>query len=111
VELNRTEIPFPELTVVRGIVMAAELRFRIGPRLGAYISKVGADLTEDAIARIQGSHYGYLRMSSSTLKQFIEAVSRQSSQCMPIQLPRLGQLHLWESGDELIPRVNIHCLD
>lgn len=111
VELNRTDSPFPELTTVRAIVMAAELRFSIGPRLAAYIGKIGPNLTEGAIEQIQARHYGYCRISSSTLKEFIETVSRQSSKGVAIDLPRVGQLHLWESEDEFVPRMNIHCLD
>ena len=35
IELNRTDNPFPELTVVRAVILASELRFRIGPRLAS----------------------------------------------------------------------------
>jgi len=110
-ELNRTDSPFPELTVVRAIIMAAELRFRIGPRLAMYIGEVGPNLSEEAITQIQANHYGHSRMSSCTLKQFVEMISRRSSEQAPIDLPRIGQLHLWDSEGAFPPRVNIHCLE
>lgn len=111
VELNRTDNPFPELTVVRAIIMATELRFRIGPRLAAYISEVRPNLSEDTIAQIQANHYGYSRMSNCTLKQLVEMISLHSSEQAPIDLPRIGQLHLWDPEREFGPRMNIHCLE
>jgi hypothetical protein len=110
-ELNRTDSPFPELTVIRGVIMATELRFRIGPRLAEYIGEIGPNLSEEAIARIQAHHYGHHRMSSFTLKQLIELIASRSLERAPLDLPRLGQLYLWESQRELTSRVNIHCLD
>lgn len=110
-ELNRTDGPFPELTVIRAVVMAAELRFRIGPRLATYIGEVGRHLGEDEILRIQANHYGHPRMNSSTLKQFVELICSRSSELVPVELPRTGQLHLWDSEPEFAPRINIHCLE
>jgi hypothetical protein len=110
-ELNRSDSPFPELTVIRGVIMAAELRFRIGPRLAAYIGEVGPNLSEEAIAQIQANHYGHSRISSCTLKQLVEVISRRSSEQAPIDLPRIGQLRLWDSEREFAPRMNIHRLE
>lgn len=113
-ELNRTDSPFPELTVVRAIIMAAELRFRIGPRLATYIGEVGPNLSEEAITQIQASHYGHSRLSSCTLKQLVrlvEMISRRSLEQAPIDLPRIGQLHLWDSEREFAPRMNLRCLE
>jgi hypothetical protein len=71
IELNREENPYPELTVVRGLILAGELDFRIGPRLTAYIGEVGASMNEDVVERIQADHYGQARMSSRALQDSI----------------------------------------
>jgi hypothetical protein len=109
-ELNRSDSPFPELTVVRAVIMASELRFRIGPRLAEYITEVGPNLSEEAITQIQAHHYGQPRISSCTLKQLIELISGRSLAQVPIDLPFTGQLHLWDSERELVPRSTTHCL-
>ncbi|HEX4230243.1 MAG TPA: hypothetical protein VHZ07_16325 [Bryobacteraceae bacterium] len=96
-ELNRTDSPFPELTVVRAVVMATELRFKIGPLLAEYIADVGSNLTEEAIAQIQAKHYGQPRLSNRTLKHSINLISWRSSEHVAINLPPGGQLQLWDT--------------
>ena len=44
IELNRVDNPFPELTVVRAIVLASELQFMIGPQLASYIGQIGSSM-------------------------------------------------------------------
>ena len=90
--------------------MAAELQFRIGPHLATYIREVSPNLSEGAIAHLQDSHYGHNRLSSGTLKQLVEMISQRSLEQTPIDLPRVGQLHLWDSESEFVPRMNIHSL-
>lgn len=110
-ELNRGDGPFPELTVVRALVMASELRFKIGPRLAEFIGTVGPSLSEEILEHVQDKHYGHARMDSRMMKKFIAIVSRCSSDGEPCQLPIMGQLHLWQSDGELAPpRMNIHWL-
>jgi hypothetical protein len=109
-ELNRTDSPFPELTVVRAVVMASELRFRIGPRLGAYIAEIAPTLNETAIDEIQAHHYGYSRMTGHTLKGIVQVISRRSLMQKSIDLPRMGQLHLWEAEPDTLPHINLHSL-
>ncbi len=77
IELNREKSPFPELTVVRGLILARELRFKIGPRLVRYIGEVGASMNEDVLDRIQADHYGLIRMSSRALHDSITIMVRQ----------------------------------
>src|SRR6266542_3531098 len=62
IELNRVDSPFPELTVVRALVLASDLRFKIGPRLARYISDAGRSPSEEVLERVQASHYGHARM-------------------------------------------------
>jgi hypothetical protein len=109
-ELNRTDSPFPELTVVRAVIMASELGFRIGPRLGAYITEVATTLNETAIDEIQAHHYGYSRMTGHTLKEIVQVISRRSLMQENIELPRMGQLPLWETEPDTLPHINLHSL-
>ncbi len=78
IELNRVDNPFPELTVVRGLVLAGELGFKIGPRLASYIRNIGASMDEDLIEGIQGSHYGHVRVDSKSLCDSIRTMVERS---------------------------------
>jgi len=109
-ELNRDDSPFPELTVVRGLVMASELRFKIGPRFAGYVREAGRSLTEERLDNIQGSHYGHARLDSRTLRSLIVSVLREPSE-RAMALPAVGQLDLWPDGaDAPPPRLNVHFL-
>ena len=78
IELNREKNPFPELTVVRGLILSRELSFKIGPRLAGYIGEVGASMDEDVVDRIQADHYGLIRMSSRALHDSITEIVRRA---------------------------------
>jgi len=95
VELNREDNPFPELTVVRGLILASELRFRIGPRLAGYIGRVAASMSEEVVERVQAGHYGHARVDSRTLCELIAAVARRPARGEGCELPAMGQLDLW----------------
>lgn len=112
IELNRSDSPFPDLTVVRALVMAAELRFRIGPRLAAYIRDIAPSLTEAAVDQIQSKHYGHSRIASRTLMELVAHVSRPQSHGKNLSLPAVGQLQLWQTDDEddEAPHLNVHLL-
>ena len=112
IELNRSDSPFPDLTVVRALVMAAELRFRIGPRLAAYIREFAPSLTEASVDEIQSKHYGHNRIESRTLMELVAHVSRHESHGNKLSLPIVGQLPLWQSDDEDDegPHLNVHLL-
>ncbi|MEQ1897456.1 MAG: hypothetical protein ABL971_08740 [Vicinamibacterales bacterium] len=94
-ELNRDCGPFPELTVVRGLVMASELRFRIGPRFARHVRECGPSLSEERLDQVQYSHYGYSRLDSRTLHALITSVLRNPIDGREVYLPAVGQLHLW----------------
>lgn len=112
IELNRSDSPFPDLTVVRALVMAADLRFWIGPRLAAYIRNVAPSLTEAGVDQIQSKHYGHSRIESRTLMELVAHVSRHEAHGKKISLPAVGQLQLWQSenADDEGPRLNVHLL-
>ncbi len=110
IELNRVDSPFPELTVVRALVLASDLRFKIGPRLASYISDAGRSLSEEVLERVQASHYGHARMDGRTLKHLIAIVAQRPSHRESCELPVMGQLHLWQNREPPYPRVNIQLL-
>ena len=101
IELNLADNPFPELTVVRGVIMASETRFKIGPRLAGYIGEVGPSMTEDAVERIQVGHYGHARMDSHTLQDLISIIVRRTRDGESGELPVTGGHPLWvDVGEE-----------
>ena len=102
IELNRVDNPFPELTVVRGIVLASELGFKVGPRLAGYIGDVGLSMNEKIVEHIQASHYGHARMNSRKMYNLIAMIARQprdgKSCLLPVrrgQLPAMEQHKVW----------------
>jgi hypothetical protein len=110
-ELNRDDNPFPQLTVVRGLVMASELRFRIGRRFAKHVREVGPALTEERLDQVQRSHYGHARLDVRTLKALIASVLEAPTDGREVSLPVVGQLHLWQNGsDAPTPRVSVHVL-
>ena len=78
VELNRSDNPFPELTVVRALILATELRFQIGPRLSTYIGDIGPSMSQDEVESIQTSHYGSVRVNSRVLCDLIATIGRRT---------------------------------
>ena len=98
IELNREDNPFPELTVVRGVILASELGFKIGPRLASYIGDIGASMDQDVVEGIQASHYGHARMDSRTLHHFITTIVRLSRDGHTGQVPVTGELRSWVDG-------------
>jgi hypothetical protein len=110
-ELNRDDNPFPELTVVRGLVMASELRFSIGPRFARYVRDVASSLTDERLDQVQSSHYGHARLDSRTLRTLVSKVLLTPSDGRNVWLPDVGQLHLWRGGsDDATPNVSVHVL-
>ena len=90
IELNRADNPFPELTVVRALILATEIGFKIGPRLVSYIGDIGASMDEDLVERIQASHYGYTRMDSRSLCDLIAmTVQRSHKASSSVSLPTI----------------------
>jgi hypothetical protein len=91
-EINREHNPYPTLCVVRALVLAAAIDFRLGPRLAAYISRNGQNLTAAEIDDVQDSHYGARRWDSATLLQWItticESYSRAPTEPVQLSLPR-----------------------
>ena len=92
--------------------MAAELRFRIGPRLAAYVRGIGPSLSEADVDQIQSKHYGHSRIEGRTLMELVAHVSRHESYGRNLSLPPVGQLQLWQTDeeDDTAPRLKVHLL-
>ena len=110
-ELNRSDNPFPELTVVRALIMASELQFKIGPRLASYIRNVAGLISKEVVERVQTGHYGHVRIESRRLYELARLVTRESSFGNGCELPTMGQLHLWPKRvDASSSRVHVRVL-
>jgi hypothetical protein len=109
-EVNREENPFPELCVVRALIMAADLNFRIGPKLAHYISRHGAHLTPLEIDELQQKHYGQRRADGGALVALIHMISASApaETSAPITLPA-SQLRLWPDSDDAW-HLRVHAL-
>jgi hypothetical protein len=75
-EVNREDNPFPSLCVVRALVLAHGLHFRLGPRLSRYIAEHGVGLSDEQLEEVQSKHYGEIRLSSETLRGWTRHVAR-----------------------------------
>ncbi len=102
IEVNRVENPFPELCVVRSLVLARELGFSLGPRLIQYIAEHGPHLTAPVLEAVQQRHYGSVRVPGAGLAEWIMSIASStaslSGQPPALQLHRLGQ-HLTSNED------------
>ncbi len=110
VELNCTDNPYPALTVVRGLVLATDLGYRVGPRLADYIVAYGSSMTESQFAEQQLGHYGCIRRDSRVLRSIVESVAKQRDKVSAVPLPSVGQLSL-QYDQNIRPRVRLHCMD
>jgi hypothetical protein len=106
-EINREENPFPELSVVRALVLAGDLQlktgnlpWKIGPRLLRYIARYGIGLSDADILDIQVKHYGKVECHQAALRRVLEYIDRHLDTLPdePVELPLQRQLVLW--GDE-----------
>ena len=96
-ELNRRDNPFPELCVVRALVLASSLDYELGPKLAQFVADIGLGLESSALEQIQRDHYGELRLAGATLRQYIEHII-DAVDCCPehnLQLPLERQAVLW----------------
>lgn len=96
-EINREENPFPSLCVVRSLIMAASLKFRIGPRLSEFIVKYGSVTSTHELEEVQKKHYGKVKVQGCTLFDWIEYINREKNNSDgPISLPMsYKQRNLW----------------
>jgi hypothetical protein len=96
IEINREENPFPILCVVRSLIMAASIRYKLGPKLSDYIEKHGSIATTQELEDVQKKHYGIVRIQGSTLLEWIDYIKKERKSLQPSSLPiPYKQLKLW----------------
>lgn len=108
-ELNRPENPYPELCIVRSLVMAASLDLAIGPRLSNYLVKTAPAIPEIDLERIQREHYGRVRYSAGTMQNWLEHVFKEHERSPGerVKLPVARQGTFWPEEDALFFHLRI----
>jgi len=111
IEVNREENPFPDLCVVRALVLCAEIDFGVGPRLAGYIARHGKDLMAPRLEELQRKHYGRCRIDGATLRNWIKLIldMHTAKVLQPIRLPLSQQLCLWPEPIET-PHIRLHAI-
>lgn len=97
IDLNNEENPFPELCLVRSLVIGNYLGWKLSRRLGKYIATHGESLSESDLEDIQRNHYGSVIVHGAHIRQWIDILSTALSFSLadPIGLPWNHQLELW----------------
>ena len=110
-EINRPANPFPELCVVRSLVLAHGIRFRIGPRLAAYIAREGDRISARTLQDVQRKHYGTVRLTGDALRRWIGHVQDHitNDARSVVDLPRAKQLTFWPDDEELPRFLRLAC--
>ncbi len=71
-EINLIYNPYPQLCVVRSLVLLNQLAFTAGPKLRAYLVEHGAALSDHDWLSTQTAHYGRTLYSPSQLRTLLE---------------------------------------
>ena len=112
IEINREQNPFPELCVVRALVMVANLRWKVGPRLMSYLEMHGGMMSPLDFEDIQKKHYGKIQWPGTFFeKAMIEihlAIRRNEIGAVELTLP--GQLTLWPEDDVYQQHIHLRTL-
>ena len=103
VEINLEENPFPSLCIVRSLLTAAKLNYKIGPKLMMYLMHHAYKHDFEELISIQLSHYGQVSCTLEQLADWLTCIRAQyrTSKTSAAQLPirPAQQLRLWQSGD------------
>jgi len=98
-EINFEPNPFPKLCVIRSVIMAARLGFRIGPRLAMYISENSAGTPIADFIALQVSHYGSIRCKADVLQEWLAEITlhvhESPGEAFSLPVARAQQLQLW----------------
>jgi hypothetical protein len=77
-EINNEVNPFPELSVVRALVIASRINFAIGSNLCRYIQTYGSNLSVSDIDEIQVGHYQHIHAPSEEIRYRIVKICQQN---------------------------------
>lgn len=97
-EINYAPNPFPSVCIVRSLIMAAKLRFSLGPHLAAYISNYAESNSVNELVDAQRSHYGTVRCDKKELQRWLSRIRAAVNAGLPkVELPITSsrQLALW----------------
>jgi len=98
-EINFEENPYPELCVVRGLILAADIDFKLGSKFAQYVIRHGLQITPDRFQEIQASHYGRVRFSGSTICEWVISLAKEVELLgndVSIELPKSEQIFVGE---------------
>jgi len=100
IDINFEPNPYPDVCVIRALIMAAKLQFVISPRLASFIC-LRTNQQEPVLNRLQQaqfSHYGQIRCSHAELRSWLDSIQQQldaGSERIEIRVPQARQLGLW----------------
>ncbi len=112
IEINKEDNPYPELCFIRSLVLAASLRWKIGPRLLQYLAKIGPQISKRDLESVQMKHYGRIELPSKILLGALSSI-RQFTETDPFHAFRpffSDQLTLWPEDASFIPRIRLRAL-
>lgn len=99
-EINLEENPFPVLCVVRSLITAARLDFKLSSRLASYILHHTAHAPVEELLAVQASHYGRIESDAEELHGWLTSIGEQQrhSARHAVRLPVVQerQLEFWE---------------
>jgi len=101
-DVNQIDNPFPELSVLRALVMANHLRWKIAPRLAAFITTHGTRISPVDLIEIQKHHYNVVRLPWTNYKAMLNMIlkSVDNDPARPVALRFERQIGLWSDFDE-----------
>jgi hypothetical protein len=100
IDINFPPNPFPDVCVVRALIMAVRLRFALSLRLASFILS-RADETgsfAEHLVKAQVSHYGHVRCPADELNSWLVSIEKQLSEGrgrIDLDVPTTRQLELW----------------
>ncbi|SRR6266566_26057 len=101
IDVNLVQNPYPDLCIVRSMLLASRLGFSIGPRLVDYIVHYSEKYDLEELLEVQRSHYGLVRRSIRDLRFWIRGLREhhRRSRNDPFPLPDVEGLQqdLWAS--------------
>jgi hypothetical protein len=111
-EINNEENPFPELCVVRSLVLAASLHWQIGPRLSRYLAIVGEHLKEGDFVALQTKHYGRVELDPTICIASIFKIRRKLEEGIHrgLRLFEPAQMTLWGEPEGFSNRIRLKTL-
>lgn len=91
-DINFEPNPFPQLCVIRGLLIAAHHRFMLSPRLARYIVEQANRTEIEEVMRAQFSHYGVAYLRPQDIGYWLDHIAGclRDSAHAPVRLPRMA---------------------